>query len=143
MRDAFGLLSLPLAPWRLPNGGAIGARVMGFNTTVFILNDQFNRLEKDPEGFVKEISRQMNYGGDIMGQHHVIRTEHADVPKLYLTHGNWISDLTPYFIRDEIKKSTNPKMVIYLKERCVQAQRMLRDSIKQLNKIIEENDAES
>lgn len=115
---------------------------MGYNTTLMILNDQFGSIQKDPQRFVDEINQMMNYGGDIFGQTTVMKTEHADVSKLYFTHGNWISDLTPYFIEWETEKSTNPKMAEYLLERVVQAKRMLKDSEKQLKKILENQRAE-
>ena len=74
---------------------------MGYNTTVFILNDAWSEAEKDPEGFVRKIGLHMNTGSDLgVGNHlngfTVMPTEHADVMRLYVTHQNMILELSPY-----------------------------------------------
>lgn len=70
---------------------------MGFNTTVFILNDQLSSIERDPGRFVRDISRGLNDGDDhALGQTTVMHSEHADVPRLYYTCGNTIVELSAY-----------------------------------------------
>lgn len=74
---------------------------MGFNTTVMILNDGFDQIERNPEEFVKQIAHTMNRGGTVgVGNHgncvQVMRTEHADVPRLYASKGNFMVELSPY-----------------------------------------------
>jgi methyl coenzyme M reductase subunit C-like uncharacterized protein (methanogenesis marker protein 7) len=72
---------------------------MGYNTTVLILNDSLDILEKHPQEFVDGIVRKMNTGGDIgvrghVNPAHVMPTAHADVFRLYCTQGNAITELS-------------------------------------------------
>lgn len=72
---------------------------MGFNTTLMVLNDRLDEIQQDPERFVTELVRVAAAGGetqDIMCQTRVMRPEHADVPRLYWTHGNSIIELSHY-----------------------------------------------
>lgn len=72
-------------------------RPMGYNTTVFILNDGLGSIEEDPEGFVDQIDRDMTNGSPRWSQPvRVMRTAHADVRRVYTTHANGILDLSPY-----------------------------------------------
>jgi hypothetical protein len=70
---------------------------MGFNTTVFILNDQLDQIEQNPERFVRTLTRAIQ-GDDVYvpGQTTVMPTAHADVFRLYATHCNGITELSPY-----------------------------------------------
>lgn len=75
---------------------------MGFNTTIFILNDRLSDIEKDPERFVADIAEAVLDGTDhAFGQTTVIRSDHADVPRLYYTHRNSIIELSGYSHRTE------------------------------------------
>jgi hypothetical protein len=74
---------------------------MGYNTTVLILNDALGDIENDPEGFVKNLRYRILSGesGDVKAGCHgraayVMRTEHADYPRVYVTHGNGIWEIT-------------------------------------------------
>lgn len=74
---------------------------MGYNTTVFILNDGFGELQRHPEDFVKGINQRMMEGGSVAVGNHancvtVMPTAHADVFRLYGSHGNLMLDLSPY-----------------------------------------------
>lgn len=74
---------------------------MGFNTTLFVLNDGFDQIEKNPDEFVEKISREMHDGGGFgVGNHgnctQVMRTQHADIFRLYGTHQNLMLELTPW-----------------------------------------------
>lgn len=74
---------------------------MGFNTTVLILNDAWDQIRKNPEEFVEGIYEKMNYGGTVgVGNHanpvQVIESRHADEFRLYASHGNQITELSPW-----------------------------------------------
>ncbi len=77
---------------------------MGFNTTVFILNDRLGEIKDNPVKFVEEVYRAI-VGGQrgqwITGQTTVMPTAHADVPRLYYTHGNSIIELCPGYGKDQ------------------------------------------
>lgn len=74
---------------------------MGFNTTVLILNDAWDQIKKHPEEFVAGIDKMMRRGGTFgVGNHcnpvQVLRSEHADHFRLYASHGNQITELSPW-----------------------------------------------
>lgn len=74
---------------------------MGFNTTVLILNDAFDQIRKHPEEFVAGLDSKMQDGGSFgVGCYanpvEVMPTQHADVFRLYCTHGNMIMELSQY-----------------------------------------------
>lgn len=76
---------------------------MGYNTTVLILNDGLGEIERHPEQFVERLASQIHRmeSGDVpVGNHanpvHVMSTAHADVPRLYYTHGNMILELSKW-----------------------------------------------
>ena len=74
---------------------------MGFNTTIFILNDRLGDIERHKDQFVEDIVREAGGGGyhgpkDTVGQTVIMPTEHADFPRLYGTQHNTIVDLNPY-----------------------------------------------
>lgn len=75
---------------------------MGFNTTVFILNDSLSSIERDPQRFVDDIIHNLNSGTDhAVGQTTVMPTQHADVPRLYFTQGNAITELSRWASQTE------------------------------------------
>jgi len=72
---------------------------MGYNTTLMVLNDSWHEIKKDPRSFVELIDERML---DPKGRHarvypvrgtQVMRTDHADVPRLYFTYANRIIEL--------------------------------------------------
>lgn len=72
---------------------------MGFNTTLMVLNDHLYDITKDPERFVRELDRAASSLAptqDIFGQTRVMHSQHADVFRLYGTHGNSIIGLTEW-----------------------------------------------
>lgn len=106
---------------------------MGYNTTVFILNDAFDQIQKDPEGFVADISRKMHDGGDFSAGMYctagtVMRSEHADVFRLYVTQGNSIMELSEWN-REVMRLATSDKQ--YLRDivdaDIARAEKQLRD----------------
>lgn len=79
---------------------------MGFMTTVLILNDGLDQIEKHPDEFVTGIKRQMLHGGNVgIGNHAnpvtVMRSTHADTYRLYGTWRNTIVDFDPYSAENE------------------------------------------
>jgi hypothetical protein len=103
---------------------------MGYNTTVLILNDGFGEIERHPEEFVAGIGEKMNRGGDIGAGNHgnvayVMRTDHADVSRLYFTGGNWISEFG--------YQDIDPAHIEHYRQRVREAKRMLRDFEQRLN----------
>ena len=68
---------------------------MGYMTPIVILNDTFDRLQKDPQWFVDFIRDNMNDGGDSRGVR-VLPTRHADEFRLFGIHGNFTVELSPY-----------------------------------------------
>lgn len=76
---------------------------MGMNTTILIRNDGLGELERHPDDFVRALNGMIQsfQEGDIsVGQHanpvQVMRTQHADVFRLYATHGNSIVELSKW-----------------------------------------------
>lgn len=71
---------------------------MGFNTAVLILNDGAAEITQHSEEFVKKLLTQMMVGGEIgvggfSNVAQVIRTAHADIHRVYSSHGNWMVEL--------------------------------------------------
>lgn len=102
---------------------------MGYNTTVFILNDGFGELEKHPAAFVEGINRAMHEGGTVaVGNHlncvEVMPTQHADVFRLYASQGNAMVELSPWSRATMDLATTHPD---YLRSVIKQAKRLLRD----------------
>lgn len=110
---------------------------MGYNTTVFILNDHFHDIQENPEAFVMDILRGMHDGTDwAFGQTTVMRTAHADVPRLYLTHGNSIMELDEYATRTlEFYGKTD-----FIREAIRQDIKTAEDKLKRLKKKLNELD---
>ncbi len=105
---------------------------MGFNTTVFILNDQFDALQKDPEEFVRAIAHNMNGGNNgqygerfLIGQTTVMPTAHADTFRLYATHQNMILELSPY-AQETKAMLDNDRHLDIVERMIVQAERELK-----------------
>ena len=73
---------------------------MGYNTTVLILNDSLDVIRNNPNEFVEKLYQQIVSGksGDVSIQGHcnpvyVMNTQHADIPRVYFTHGNGITEI--------------------------------------------------
>lgn len=99
---------------------------MGYNTTVLILNDCLGEIEKNPEQFVKGIIRQMNVGGTFAVGHcgnpvDVKRTAHADVLRVYVSHGNWLSEMSEYATEEIDKAKQHEHVREALLSRCKRA----------------------
>lgn len=89
---------------------------MGFNTTVLILNDGFDQLQKHSDEFVQQINRLMHDGGSGgVGCHanpiQVMRTDHADVFRLYGSWRNLMVELSPWSKGTEELIVTHPDLV--------------------------------
>lgn len=74
---------------------------MGFNTTVLILNDGLTEIQADPKAFVEGICSKLHDGGDVrVGNFcnpvYVMPTAHADMFRLYTSHGNSLVELSHY-----------------------------------------------
>lgn len=74
---------------------------MGYNTTINILNDGFDQIEKHPEEFVRGVAEKMHEGGNVgVGNHansvQVARTGHADEFRLYVVKHNSMVELSPF-----------------------------------------------
>lgn len=76
---------------------------MGYNTTILILNDGLDQLRKNPVEFTEKVWNAIASGRETtvgVGNHcnvvTVMPTQHADLPRLYFTHGNSITELSPY-----------------------------------------------
>lgn len=68
---------------------------MGFNTTVFFLNDFWHEVQENPEGTIRFIGEAMHDGGQNRHYVTVMRTAHADYLRLYATWQNQIIELSP------------------------------------------------
>jgi hypothetical protein len=80
---------------------------VGFNTTVFFLNDQWSDIKNDPEGTVQFIGQAMNDGGQNRNYVTVMRSAHADTFRLYSTWQNQIIEINPD--DDTVKKLAETK----------------------------------
>jgi len=74
---------------------------MGFNTTVKIINDALDQIEKHPEEFVRGLMEHYYDGGTFgVGNHanpvQVAPSRHADNFCLYSVQGNSLIELSPY-----------------------------------------------
>lgn len=89
---------------------------MGFNTTVFILNDGLSDIEKHPDEFVQVISDKIMTGGTgRVGCHlncvEVMPTAHADTYRLYGTHQNSMIELSRWNDRTRALVESHPEVV--------------------------------
>jgi len=105
---------------------------MGYNTQVLILNDGLGEIKKHPEEFVTNLLEAIAMGHNAIGPNSddinvkcgnhvnlasVIPTQHADVIRVLVSHGNWMWNIpgkyghsehlmdrarTQKFIRDEL-----------------------------------------
>lgn len=106
---------------------------MGYNTTIFILNDHLGDIERNKERFVTELAQAIHSMGritEIMGQTTVMKTEHADVHRLYFTYGNAIVELDRPWTEDD-KREVAKHPDFYLK-----AIRSAKSKIKELETFI-------
>ena len=78
---------------------------MGFNTTLFIYNDALSDIEEHADEFIRNLMDHIQgmEESDIRAGSHVnaatvMKTGHADFPRLYYSGGNYMSDLSspPY-----------------------------------------------
>lgn len=99
---------------------------MGYNTTVFILNDQWDRIRKNPQAFVDGIDERMHRGGDTIGQTTVMRTDHADTFRLYGTWQNSITELSRWS-NTTLRLIESPRMRQYLLTEIDQARYLLKE----------------
>ena len=115
---------------------------MGFNSTVFILNDHLGDIRRNPQRFVDEVYHAILSHGRvpdyIVGQTTVMQTAHADVHRLYMSHGNAMIDLSfPYSAKQELLKDGGDRdrlafMIDYYRDQMKFAKSILRDCDKQL-----------
>lgn len=98
---------------------------MGFNTTVFILNDQLDSIRRDPERFVAEISRGLRGDTHVVGQTTVMPTRHADEFRLYCSQYNSMVELSPWAQETIDLVMGNPHAMTIVRERIDQARRYL------------------
>lgn len=68
---------------------------MGFNSTILVLNDRLDEIERDPEGFVREMRNaisEIGCSGDragfFPGQSTVMSVAHADTVTILAVGGN-------------------------------------------------------
>lgn len=114
---------------------------MGYNTAVLILNDALSEIETHPEQFTKGICSAIMGWKDTdvpVGNHgnpvHVKRTEHADVLRVYVSHGNWLSDMSPYAADIESARG-NEHVRQELLRRCDAAAQLIEQTKKELLRI--------
>ena len=117
---------------------------MGYNTTILVLNDGLMDITRFPEEFVRGVQAHIGLGteGDVrVGSHanaaHVMRTEHADVPRLYFTRGNSIIELSEYS-RSTMEYINGPD---YLRNFVINAIRQAESQLRDLKKVIRELDS--
>lgn len=88
---------------------------MGYNTTVFILNDQLDQIRRDPADFVERLYHSIvssDTGVYVPGQTTVMPTAHMDVHRLYSTHGNSIIELSKFSQETRKLAKRNPELVL-------------------------------
>jgi hypothetical protein len=119
---------------------------VGFNTTVLILNDGLDHIEKHPDEFYQGLCEKMHDGGDVslggfVNPVHVMPTAHADVFRLYATHGNAILELSRYN-KETMRLVTEGKdfQKRYVLDMIASAERELDDLREQIEKIEDEDD---
>jgi len=104
---------------------------MGHNTTILIINDKFEEIEKNPEEFIKQIKNYMEIGGDIkVGNSSfvgtVMKTGNTDIPRLYFVEGNWITEIGKH--SKAFKKADGrPEIIKLLKERIKIAENKIKE----------------
>lgn len=115
---------------------------MGFNTTIFILNDALHEFKAEPkefaEGIYDAVLRSGSTGEPITvpissycNYIKVMPTAHADIPRLYYTHGNSIMDIGTW---PQHRKDAQGKNREHLKKCLKEAKRMIRDMEAELKK---------
>lgn len=126
---------------------------MGFNTTVFLLNDRLDEIKRNPQQFVEEVYQAiLSHGRDkdrwITGQTTVMPTAHADVHRLYMSHGNAMIDLSyPYSAKEELLKNGGDQkrlvwMIEYYRENLKIAKSIMKDWERELKKLEEKEKIE-
>lgn len=89
---------------------------MGYMTTVLILNDCWDQIEKHPEQFVEGVREKMHGGGTVSvgicaNPVEVMNSEHADVFRLYATQANTIIDLSPWDPKTKRLMKSYPELI--------------------------------
>jgi hypothetical protein len=76
---------------------------MGYNTTILVLNDALDVLEDNPKEFVEGMVSAIQEGrtrsipvGNHCNPVQVMHTAHADVPRLYFSQANFMTELNSY-----------------------------------------------
>jgi isoleucyl-tRNA synthetase len=86
---------------------------MGLNTTILILNDGLNTIQNNPKEFTDKLCDAISSGkeqsisiGNYGNPVYIMPTAHADIPRLYATRGNSITELSsvPRDKRDSYQK---------------------------------------
>lgn len=109
---------------------------MGYNTTVFILNDMLDYIQRDPERFYQDILDGLHSGKeDALGQSTIMQSNHADVFRLYGTHRNSIIELSRYSLRTR-NLIQRDQIRLGVVERFI---RQAEDELDSLKKFIEEH----
>jgi len=116
---------------------------MGYNTAILILNDGLDQLKKHPEDFVEGINQHMHRGGEFgVGCHanvvDVMRTEHADVFRLYGSHGNLMLELSPWSRR--LEELYTDKKNAFRRDVVIDYVKRAKEQIKTLEKKMKEWD---
>lgn len=115
---------------------------MGYNTAILIINDNLSEIEKHPKQFVDNLVKQINNNeedyisvGNCCNPVQVMKTEHADMFRLYCSNGNNMIELSPYNSK-LIKKCKQTSWIkkIILND-IKQAQNQLKDLKKLLNNL--------
>lgn len=113
---------------------------MGYNTAILILNDGLDQLEKHPEQFVKNLSRQINKGTEdsiSVGNHcnpvQVMKTEHADIFRLYASQCNSMVELSQF--NNELIKDCEARE--YYKNHVLNLIEQAEDELRQLKGLIQ------
>jgi hypothetical protein len=114
---------------------------VGYNTTILILNDGLHELVKYPEQAIEGIWNKIasSKEGDVrVGNHanpiYVMKTAHADVPRLYFTHGNGITELSRWN-GETMRMVANPG---YLRDHVVSSIKRAESELRELKKAIKE-----
>lgn len=114
---------------------------MGYNTTILILNDGLANITRHPEQAIEGIWSLIAQGreGDVsVGSHanaiHVMPTAHADVPRLYFTHRNGITELSQYN-RETARMIANPG---FQRDYVISTIKRAEQELRDLKKIIKE-----
>lgn len=101
---------------------------VGYNTTIMLLNDALGDIERDGEDFARQLVNTVHRsvrgdkeeftlyaGGHSVG--YLMPTAHADVQRVYTSHGNWLWEVRARGESFE-RALTTPYMHTELTARC-------------------------